>query len=108
QKIKVKPNRIPPGERAPASGRNVWVICVGLIVLTFAVFGQTAGFGFVNFDDDTNILENPLVSRGLSLAGFREAFAHGSLANWDPLTVLSHQLDCQLFGLWAGGHHLTN
>ena len=25
-----------------------------------------------------------------------------------PLTWLSHMLDCQLYGLHAGGHHLTN
>jgi tetratricopeptide (TPR) repeat protein len=28
--------------------------------------------------------------------------------NWHPLTVLSHMLDVQLFGLDAGAHHLTN
>ena len=27
---------------------------------------------------------------------------------WHPLTWLSHMADCQAFGLWAGGHHLTN
>jgi tetratricopeptide (TPR) repeat protein len=29
-------------------------------------------------------------------------------ANWHPLTWLSHMLDWQLFGSWAGGHHLTS
>ena len=28
--------------------------------------------------------------------------------NWHPLTFLSHMLDCQLYGLDPGGHHLTN
>ena len=28
--------------------------------------------------------------------------------NWHPLTWLSHALDCQLYGLNPGGHHLTN
>jgi hypothetical protein len=28
--------------------------------------------------------------------------------NWHPLTWLSHELDCQLFGLNAGAHHLVN
>jgi Flp pilus assembly protein TadD len=27
---------------------------------------------------------------------------------WHPLTVMSHMLDCQLFGLNPWGHHLTN
>ena len=28
--------------------------------------------------------------------------------NWHPVTVLSHMLDCQMFGLNPWGHHLTN
>src|SRR4030095_15836508 len=28
--------------------------------------------------------------------------------NWHPLTTISHMLDCQLYGLNAGGHHATN
>jgi len=28
--------------------------------------------------------------------------------NWHPLTWLSHMLDCQLYHLRPGGHHLTN
>ena len=27
---------------------------------------------------------------------------------WEPLTWLSHMLDCQLYGLHPWGHHLTN
>jgi Flp pilus assembly protein TadD len=36
------------------------------------------------------------------------AFGHTISHNWQPLTVLSHMLDCQLFGLNPGGHHFTN
>ena len=28
--------------------------------------------------------------------------------NWHPLTLISHMIDCQLFGLKPGGHHFTN
>jgi tetratricopeptide (TPR) repeat protein len=30
------------------------------------------------------------------------------MGNWHPLTMMSHMLDCQFYGLHAGGHHLTN
>ena len=33
---------------------------------------------------------------------------HLACSNWHPLTWLSHMVDCQLFGLNAGGHHLVN
>ena len=35
-------------------------------------------------------------------------FTHSHARNWHPLATLSHMLDCQLFGLNAGGHHFTN
>src|SRR5437588_12765733 len=28
--------------------------------------------------------------------------------HWHPLTTISHMLDCQLYGVKAGGHHVTN
>jgi len=83
-------------------------ICLCLAFLTLAVYLRTIQFDFVNFDDNANVYENGLVASGLTLHGFINAFVHGSLANWDPLTTLSHMVDCQVFGLWAGGHHLTN
>ncbi len=83
-------------------------VCALLVVLVFAVFGQTIGFGFVNFDDNQYIYENPVVLRGLSVAGLRWALTYGGIGHWHPLTWISHMLDCQLYGTWAGGHHLTN
>ena len=44
----------------------------------------------------------------MSLAGLRWAFATFQQSNWHPLTWLSLQLDATLFGLNAGGFHLTN
>ena len=52
--------------------------------------------------------ENPVVARGLTFKGIVWAFTSIHAANWHPLTWLSHMLDCQLYGLHPGGHHLTN
>src|SRR5262245_61167751 len=84
------------------------LVCLGLVAVTLAVFGQTLTHDFVNFDDHVYVYENPLVIRGLSTEGVIEAFTHTHARNWHPLTTLSHMLDCQLYGLNAGGHHLTN
>ena len=46
--------------------------------------------------------------QGLSAHAVGWAFTHAQVANWVPLTTLSHILDCQVFGLNAGGHHLVN
>jgi tetratricopeptide (TPR) repeat protein len=83
-------------------------VCLVLAGMTFAVFGQTAGFGFVNYDDDVYVYENPVVSQGLTLRGVAVAATYGEIGHWHPLTWISHMADCQIYGLWAGGHHLTN
>ncbi len=86
----------------------MWVVCLLLAVGVALVFGQTLGFGFVNYDDDDYIHLRPNVVQGLTLPGLKWAFTHVHSENWHPLTSLSHQLDCQLYGLAAGGHHLSN
>jgi tetratricopeptide (TPR) repeat protein len=83
-------------------------ICLFLAALVWLVFGQTLGHEFVNYDDDLYVSENPTVIHGLNPAGVGWAFAHIVASNWHPVTMLSHMLDCQFYGLNAGGHHLTN
>ncbi len=111
----VNPVRTGTGGRTPLDHgadahdrRRIWGICLFLGALTLAVFGQTIWFEFVNFDDIYYVYENPLVTTGLTLHGILQAFAHGSPANWDPLTIISHMADWQWYGPHAGGHHLTN
>jgi tetratricopeptide (TPR) repeat protein len=91
-----------------ATRASVILISICLVVLIWTVFGQTIGFDFVNYDDRVYVYQNPIVSKGLTLDGFLWAFAHTHARNWHPLTTLSHMTDCQVFGLKAGGPHLTN
>jgi hypothetical protein len=79
-----------------------------LVVLTAGVFGRVAGFDFVAYDDDVYVYENPHVRTGLSLEGVRWAFTTLRSGHWHPLTWLSHMLDCELFGLSPGPHHLSS
>ena len=88
--------------------RIVSVLCLLLVLATALVFGQTIGHEFVNYDDGEYVYENPRVAAGLSFTGTAWAFTTVHAANWHPLTWLSHLLDVRLFGLHAGGHHLTS
>lgn len=89
--------------------RNTAILVCGLLLLAvLVVFGPVVGHGFVNYDDDLYVSENPHVTRGLSAEGIRWAFTATRSSNWHPLTWLSHMLDCQLCALNASGHHLTN
>src|SRR5258707_12542732 len=95
------------GQRAKSRVPDL-LVCLGLVAVTWAVFGQTLTHDFVNFDDHVYVYENPLVIRGLSIEGIIGAFTHTHARNWHPLTTVSHMLDCELYGLKAGGHHFTN
>ena len=90
---------------------SIWEIvgiCVFIALAVWMVFGQALGYGFVNYDDNKYVYENPMVQKGMTWAGFAWAFTYGEIGHWHPLTWLSHMLDCQLYGLNAYGHHLTN
>lgn len=65
---------------------------------------------FVQYDDQLYIFHNDEVMKGLSVDGIRWAFSPRTIvaANWHPLTVISHMLDCQLFGGEARWHHLVS
>ena len=46
--------------------------------------------------------------QGITLAGLRWAFTTIDYFYWQPLTWISHMLDCQFFGLRPGWHHLIS
>jgi tetratricopeptide (TPR) repeat protein len=72
------------------------------------IYGQAGGFAFVNFDDDAHVTENENVITGLTAENLVWDFGIHGPSQWHPLTWMSHQLDCTLFDLDAGPHHVTN
>jgi Flp pilus assembly protein TadD len=79
-----------------------------LIVLVLLVLGHVAHNDFIQYDDPDFVTRNDHVQAGLSMEGIRRAFTTVVAANWNPVTTLSHMLDCQIYGLNPAGHHLTN
>jgi len=84
------------------------ILCLALVVTSFALFSPVVRFKFLNFDDNTYLTENRHVRGGLSSEGLRWAFTSRDSANWHPLTWISHMTDVQLFGMRPGVHHLVN
>ena len=85
-----------------------FIICLLLITVTLSVFLQVQNHDFVNIDDPHYVSDNPYVKNGLSKGNIIWAFTTTRVANWHPLTWLSHMLDYQLFGMNPGGHHVTS
>ncbi len=76
--------------------------------MTLLLYWPVQQFDFVAFDDTAYVTENRIVRGGLTVGGLRWAFSTFDVANWHPLTWLSHMLDVELYGLNAGGHHWTS
>ncbi len=85
-----------------------WLLAVLLVLVTLAVYWPATRGGFIAYDDNLLVTENPQVQKGLTLEGMELAWFNPVNCLWHPLTVMSHMLDCQLFGLNPWGHHLTS
>ena len=89
--------------------RSGWLLLgLGLVLLTLVVYRPVLTADFINFDDGLYVTGNRHVQDGLTWDGFLWAWQANVASNWHPLTMLSHMLDCEIYGLNAHGHHLTS
>ena len=85
-----------------------WLVAALLALATIILYWPATRCGFTNYDDPVYVTENLPVQSGLTVESVKWAFMNPVSANWHPVTMLSHMLDCQLFGLNPWGHHLTS
>lgn len=91
--------------------RAVWwslVVSLALVAITIAVYAPVGHFGFLKWDDQAYVTENPHVLAGLTWQSVSWALTSTVHGNWHPVTMLSHLLDVQLFGTRPGPHHVVN
>ena len=65
-------------------------------------------YDFADVDDAAYLTDNLHIKYGLDWDGVKWAFTTYYVANWHPVTWLSHALDCELFRLNPGRHHNMN
>lgn len=110
-KFKIRNSR-PPDPRgllvAAWEYHQGWLVSAVLWMATLALYWPVAHFEFIDFDDPTYVTDNAMVQQGLTAESVRWGLTASVCANWHPLTLYSHMLDCQLYGLNAGKHHVTN
>ncbi len=79
--------------------QTVILLSLALAVLTFALYLPALHNGFVNYDDPDYVTRNGRVLQGLNWENVKWAFGtNNSVANWHPLTWLSHVADVEIFG----------
>jgi tetratricopeptide (TPR) repeat protein len=81
---------------------------LALLALIALVFAQTWTFEFVSWDDQMYVTGSPQVLAGLSYDGVKWAFETRYSSLYTPLAWISHMADVSLWGLNAGGHHLSS
>ena len=100
-----------PADQTPheeASRKPLLCICLFLALSTLAVYWPITRHEFVNYDDTDYVTANPYVQAGLTAKGLAWAWHSEVARNWHPVTMISHMLDCQIYGMRAGWHHLTS
>ena len=107
--LPLRPASNPDPSRAN-SARTWWAI--GVMVLLIAaiviVYAPVRHYDFVQVDDPKYVSENPNVVQGLTPSGIVWAFTARHGGYWIPLTWLSYMADVQVYGMHAGGLHVTN
>jgi tetratricopeptide (TPR) repeat protein len=79
-----------------------------LALVTIIAFEQVRLNEFIGYDDDRYVTENPQVKAGMTPESVHWALTTTAIGYWHPLALLSHMLDCELFGLEPSRHHLTS
>jgi len=88
--------------------RRTWTIIATLVIVTVAAYWQTGRGDFVNLDDDVYVVTQPMTNQGLRPAAVLWAWTGIQSNTWNPLTALSHTLDCEFFGVRPGPMHWEN
>lgn len=78
-----------------------------VMVLTGAVFLPSLSNGFVNYDDDTDLVENDKV-KSLTLENIKRMFIEEHSGYYCPLVPLSYAVEYHFFGDNPFVYHLTN
>jgi tetratricopeptide (TPR) repeat protein len=85
-----------------------WLLALLLAAITICAYWPDFSNGFLNYDDNGYVTQNSHVERGLSFANISWAFHTTIMANWHPLTWISHMADVQIFGMHPAGHHASS
>lgn len=81
---------------------------MALVIITLIVYWGIWSASFADIDDNATVRDNAQVREGITPKNIKLAFSTNLLGNYIPLTMLSHMLDSEIYGMNAGGHHFTS
>ena len=84
------------------------IVTVLLVAVTGALYVPVLDHEFVHYDDYAYIVDNPRVRSDAGPVELLARATEPALANWNPLTIASLQLDHVVHGLSSAGVHAAN
>ena len=96
-----------PINKALETSRVSLIVAVLIGLVTLALFLPTLHNGFVNWDDDVNLINNPDF-RGFSWSHLEWMWTNRLMAHYVPLTWMTFGLDYVLWKDEPFGYHLMN
>lgn len=93
--------------RSNETQRLTPLLAAGVVALSFLAFLPVLHNGFVDWDDPEAFANNPFY-RGLGPSQLLWMFSTFRLGHYQPLSWLTLGLDYSVWGLNAGGYHLTS
>ena len=84
------------------------LLAVLLVLIAAVLYAPVHNHPFFNLDDYLDVVDNTHIHHGVDWQTIRWSFVTTNMANWIPLSWLSHALDYQLFGANPAGHHDMN
>jgi protein O-mannosyl-transferase len=105
-RLQDRPSNSPANNR-----RREWqpfVLAALIAATTLLVYGQVGRFGFMTVDDSSYVTANVPVLHGFTFQGLVWSFTSIHDSNWIPFTWLSLMFDTEIYGVRAGGYHITN
>lgn len=97
---------VPMPVRSPTPIRTV-LVALALALGTLLLFSRSYGYGFLKYDDQRYLLDNPNIQNGFTADALRWVFT-GHADIWNPVVRLTQILDWSLFADSAIGHHIHN
>ena len=93
--------------RSFVAGKSIVFICLGLVLLNIAIYGQTRHYGIV-YDEEK--ITADIFQDGLTLPNLKRVFIESVHfpCLWEPVAFFVCALDARFFGKDPGPRHLVN
>lgn len=93
-----------PATSISSPNSKTWIYLLTIILATIIVFGPSINNQWTNWDDESYVLKNPLVT-GFDIKGI---FKDEVMGNYHPVTILTLAIEYSFFKDDASGYHAVS